>query len=317
LVELQSEAQKILSRLRREQIEALYHFTSVRNLPGISRHQALLSKKVLESIKESPPEPGGNALSHFLDGQGGNWEKVSLNFTPHTPMAYNIKHTRHICFFALSPCVAGWPGVCFTDTNAASPSANKGYGLKGLKLVDFAMVRSTPRPSDVNWKRLSQAEILVPNTIPIQWVSKVIFVSGASLREGMRLWGADFKPPFVIDITPFADYPGSDEVGFSFVDNVVLTDSEGGDQSEEHKTRFKKSTTNRITAVISFKGLAGTTVKAHWSPANIHQEANVRASNSYVWRPFVDVKDLADGVNALEVALTDVTWSVIDFEVVP
>ena len=41
---------------------------------------------------------GGNPLSHSLDRYHGNWDKVSLNFTPYTPMAYHRKRAQHLCF---------------------------------------------------------------------------------------------------------------------------------------------------------------------------------------------------------------------------
>ena len=106
---LHPDAQAILSRLRQEGVIALYHFTSVENLPNICRMQALCSKKTLvEQGRGLPPVTGGNPLSHSLDRRIGNWDKVSLNLTPYTPMAYNRKKEQHLCFLVIKHEVATW-----------------------------------------------------------------------------------------------------------------------------------------------------------------------------------------------------------------
>ncbi len=93
---LDPSASAILARLRQEEISALYHFTNVENLPNICQQKALYSKQILAQ-KEllSTLVTGGNPLSHDLDHYHGNWDKVSLSLTPHTPMAYNRKRAQH------------------------------------------------------------------------------------------------------------------------------------------------------------------------------------------------------------------------------
>jgi hypothetical protein len=111
-VSLHPDAGQILQRLRQEQITGLYHFTSIENLPLIREMNALCSKAVLETAGCWPClEPGGNSLSHNLDHWNGNWDKVSVNFTPHTPMAYHRKRASHLCFFVLRIKVAAYAGV--------------------------------------------------------------------------------------------------------------------------------------------------------------------------------------------------------------
>jgi hypothetical protein len=101
---LHPDAQAILTRLQQEKIAALYHFTNVENLPSICQMGALHSKQILEEQGLlSTLATGGNPLSHSLDRRQSNWDKVSLNFTPHTPMAYNKKRGQHLCFFIMVP----------------------------------------------------------------------------------------------------------------------------------------------------------------------------------------------------------------------
>lgn len=100
---LHPDVNAILARLKQERINALYHFTSVENLLNICEMQALCSKKMLEDEgRWPPPIPGGNTLSHSLDRYNGNWDKVPLNLTPHTPMVYGKKRKEHLCFFIIN-----------------------------------------------------------------------------------------------------------------------------------------------------------------------------------------------------------------------
>src|SRR5437870_5048980 len=113
------DADAITSRLDREGIAALYHFTSIENLPRIARAQALSSKAVLEKTGNwPPPEPGGNEISFIQDRQNDNWDKVPFNFRTCTPMAWGVRRAKHLCFFVVGSQVATWEGVVFTDTNA-------------------------------------------------------------------------------------------------------------------------------------------------------------------------------------------------------
>ncbi len=58
-----------------------------------------------------PPVPGGNAQSHNLDRARGNWNKVSLSLTPHTPIqtSSQYKHRTHILLSELPD------GVCTVE----------------------------------------------------------------------------------------------------------------------------------------------------------------------------------------------------------
>lgn len=130
---LQPDATAILARLKQEGITTLYHFSCVENLPRICQMGALYSKRILEERGLLPTiVTGGNPLSHNLDRYHGNWDKVSLNFTPYTPMAYGRKREQHLCFFLVDPDVAAWSEVIFTDSNAAKNGHRRGQGLVGL-----------------------------------------------------------------------------------------------------------------------------------------------------------------------------------------
>ncbi len=204
------EADAILARLTKEGITELYHFTSVENLPGICKVGVLCSKQTLE-LKGlwPPPVPGGNSLSHHLDRYNDNWDKVSLSFTPFTPMAYRKKRKDHLCYLIARLEVASWTGIIFTDSNAASTTIQRrDTGLVGLNYIKFDAIRSIPRPWDRNgWVQPVQAEVLVPDRVPLGYISKVAFVSKASLMHAERLCGSIPHPHFSVDDHLFSDSP--------------------------------------------------------------------------------------------------------------
>lgn len=157
---LAPQASGIQSRLRREGVEYLYHWTNLENLPSIQQVGALCSKQTLEDLGLwPPPRPGGEGISTSQDRRHGNWEKVEFNFTPYTPMAHKRKERGdHLCFFITRVEVASWQDVEFTDTNAASNDHRRAPGLPGLDLVNFSAIRSDPRLGDHRgWKRPVQA----------------------------------------------------------------------------------------------------------------------------------------------------------------
>jgi hypothetical protein len=317
------QAGEILARLKKEGIYKLYHFTSVENLPGISRFQGLCSKQFLDSKNAWPvPQPGGNQLSHDLDRSKGNWDLVSLTYTPHTPMAYRKKSASHLCFLEISRDVALREGVVFTDSNAAGNSAQKrGEGTAGLDLVNFSMVKSSPLPWSQDWVHLSQAEVLVPGCIDLESIRQVVFVSSASQREGQQLWGNNGRPEFVVDRVPFANYPNSpDNIDFSHVSEVYLLDSEitkdTAWQVPRIRNRFKKKPKGVITALIEARALGGTIGRVKWNPVVIEDKIEFEKSNTWRWWPHIPISKLPLGHCSIEIWLNDIKWSTMPFEMV-
>jgi hypothetical protein len=244
------DAQAIRDRLNQERINHFYHFTSIENLSFCARKGAICSKHILETDEDWPvPQPGGNDDSHQRDRRLGNWDKVSLLFSAHTPMAYRTKSEKHLCFFEISSEVAEFEGVVFTNANAASELSRSGVGVAALNDVRFDLVRSSPQPANPDWRHMSQAEVLIPERVPFQYVQRVCFISEASRDEARRLWGSAQSPNFVVDPEPFESEPGF--VGFAFVSKVILT----GDEANVHRTRFSKASTSNITAIVNIESL--------------------------------------------------------------
>jgi len=317
------ETDRILEKLREEGVPALYHFTSVENLRVVRELNALCSKELLERAGRWPvAEPGGDQLSHDLDRYNNNWDKISLNFTPHTPMAYHKKQQKHLCFFVIDIAVAAWRGVVFTDTNAASTChQERGEGLEGLNLVNFQAIRSQPRPWDrEGWVRPVQAETLVPNRIPLENVHEIGFVSKASRDEARRIWGGGPHPNFTVRPRYFSDNPRGVSINFPYLVNIYLTD-ELVDASSVNagytlKNRFCRDDTDTITVVAEVNATAGVRARVIWDPCGREDVTEFERSCGYWhWLP-VPISDLADGRCSVQYWLDQVRWATLAFEVV-
>ncbi len=331
---LHPDADAILARLRQEGIAALYHFTNVENLPAICQMQALCSKDILE-VKglTSSSIPGGNLLSHSLDRRNDNWNKVSLSLTPYTPMAYHRKREQHLCFFVIDPEVAGLSGVVFTDTNAARNDHLRGEGLAGLNTINFGAIRSTPRPWDLTgWHRPVQAEVLVPERIPFEYMPGVVFVSPASMMHAERLCGTLLHPSFSIERRLFTDSWQAPEeaVDFSHIVEFILTDVQVDKNmlsfSHLHKNKFSKKEHEYIRLVVRVNVLPGTQAKIFLYSVNIQKtlehlikSREFEVSGERVAQYLIKLDTLSKGLYSLKCYLgakgKDLCWASTNFEV--
>jgi hypothetical protein len=81
----------IEEKLEDEGIKELFHFTCVDNLELIAKCGGIWSKEKLENAKLLDKViTCSNKLSHKLDKNYGNWNKVSLSFCYRHPMTYSI-----------------------------------------------------------------------------------------------------------------------------------------------------------------------------------------------------------------------------------
>lgn len=315
------DAVQIIDRFNAEGIESFFHFTSIDNLPNISRTGALCSKQILEENGEWPcTNPGGNDLSHNLDRCNENWDKVALNLTTHTPMAWHKKHSNHLCFFIVSNEVAGWTGTYFTNTNAASNDHERESGLPGINLINFEMIKSNIRPGNSEWKKLVQAEVLVPDQIPWDYVRSIAFVSQTSLDLGKRMWGCTNHPPFTVNKELFLDTPDVSDTlcGFPYISEVILTNSNvSKDNVREitlNQTQFQRRTSREITMIAKINTLPGTVAKTIWN-AEIELQTMFQKTKSGYWWKTVAIDDLPNGISSLKITLNDLPWAIVDFEV--
>lgn len=326
---LHLEANAILARLKQEGITALYHFSSVENLPGICQMDALCSKQVLEEQGLlSTLTTGGNTLSHSLDRNRGNWDKVSLSFTPYTPMAYNRKKEQHLCFFLINPEVAAWSDVSFTDCNATKNDHRRGQGLVGLNNVQFNVIRAVPFSVD-GWFQYVQAEVLIPVSIPLAYVTEVGFVSNASMNYSEYLCKSFSHPNFAVNTQLFTKSVREPAINFAYVKEFWLAglEIEADVVYLKKKNEFSKSIDSFIKIVRQGYALTGTQEKAllrnlsSGAEKIVLEPTEFRRSGLYSppIHPIhnIPLADLPTGSYLIKYFLDDICWSISSFEVVP
>lgn len=324
---LHAEAPAILSRFKKEGINAFYHFTSVDNLPMILQAGGLLSKECLESRGMwPPPKPGGNPLSHSLDRQYGNWSFVSLNFTPHTPMVYHKKREDHLCFIVVKPEVGLWETTIFCETNAAKRDHQWGRGVAGLNEIDFRQIRAVPAPNDSVWKRKVQAEVLVSDMISVDYFSDFAFVSEASLEHSQRLCGLlRPHPKFVVKPELFSDARAADTVDMPHVDmphvntiamvNYLIT-NENIDSGHVHMPRIQKASSEFITCVADIQASTGSSVCVYWTSINKISRLEIATRGSYMSVVSQPTAHFQRGQHRLEYFIDDILWASTEFQLV-
>ena len=325
---LDPSAAPILACLKQEGISALFHFTSVENLPNICQQEALYSKQILAQ-KEllSTLVTGGNPLSHDLDRYHGNWNKVSLNLTPYTPMAYNKKREQHLCYFLIKPEVATWLDVIFTDSNAARTDHKRERGLIGLNNIQFNIIRALP--FSVNeWHRFVQAEVLIPTSIPLTYISEVGFVSSASLDYAALLCDRLPHPKFSVIPQLFTDSRGASSrtIGFSYFHELKVIDTINDKNMiylpYQEENKFSKKISNHIMIVASVRVITGMEARISLLDTVNDEERIVKAeqllrSNEYQHECSISLRELSPGVYLVRYYLGNVCWASTGFEIVP
>ena len=103
---------------------ALYHFTDYRNIHSIKEF-GLLSWPLIDSYGIDAVK-GSNQLSRDLDMRKGFEEYVRLALKPKHPMLnYCLRDGRieRACWLAIDDAVLNFPGVYYSNTNAAANRA--------------------------------------------------------------------------------------------------------------------------------------------------------------------------------------------------
>jgi ssDNA thymidine ADP-ribosyltransferase, DarT len=237
-------------------------------------------------------------------------------------MAYNKKQIHHLCFLAIDPILATFEGVIFTDTNATKADHQRSGGLRGLSLVNFDAVHSH-RPWDKEgWHRPVQAEVLVPNRIPLEYVKRIVFISHASKEYAKLLWDSPVPPPpFELDSRIFYDNPNASirSANFAYLDQLILTDVEvtksNVTKGFNHTVDFNRDFHNRITLLAKLAVLTGTQADIKWKPVAYDHVTRFNAKNVYWSWHSLALSDLPDGLCFVEYYIDDVLWSKIYFNI--
>lgn len=321
---LHHQAAQIKKTLEVNGIEILYHFTAIGNLKWLAQYSLLSKEKLEEKGIFDEIETGGDELISLpLDRELGNWDKVHLYFCPHTPMVYRKQEGKHIIYILINPEVATWENVLFTDTNATrkQDGHRREQGMEGIKLVDFKTIRETlddgPKPWDSTWHRNVQAEVLVSDEIPLDYIEGITFISRASLEEGERLWGNKKHPPFEVGRGLFHE-------GFPYVEDALLTSQEVnkdnvGTTEFINRHEFILEQDSRATLLVNLKTVPGLQARILWTTSDgkmISEENTEFEKGGGYWHwADTEVGELGIGSYFVEYYLGDMSWVKIPFKV--
>ncbi len=188
--------QRAAEELRDRGIQHLYHFTALENLRGIRDVGAICSKATLERLDRWPvPVPGGDDDSQSLDKQNGNWPFASLSIAWYTPQFFKRLSERPLVSFCISPEVAGAGGARIYDTNANSDARNLlrhfDEALDRLDLDLFTQRRHMPAQDSREWRGI-QAEVLIDDRVPLDFVERIVVDRRIPLPDVERVFGERF-----------------------------------------------------------------------------------------------------------------------------
>jgi hypothetical protein len=182
--QLQWERQRVAqARLR---IRHLYNITSVLNLESIAR-RGILCHDLAASVDHEDLSDRG-----IQDRRDGFHQLASLYFNPLNAMLYRLHKWEHreVVVLRVSAEVLDLPGVVITDGNAAASASECWHGPHGLAHIDLDRVYSTTWSidgvSDREMRRITQAEVLVPQVIPPRFIESFLAPSSAICERAQR-----------------------------------------------------------------------------------------------------------------------------------
>lgn len=166
--------------LTKNRISKLYHFTDRDNLASIIEHGGLYSWKDCEERGITIAKPGGGgpgSTSWSLDKHSGLEHYVRVSFTTQHPMMYVAMNENRISnpvILEIDPAVIYDEATLYADRNATRKGAKIGSGLDNFKEIHFSTVKAAKHfDLDIDEQPFYQAEILVKNFIPLQYITNI------------------------------------------------------------------------------------------------------------------------------------------------
>jgi hypothetical protein len=188
-----------------------------------------------------------------------------------------------------------------------------------LELVDFRAIRSLPDPGDRDgWVKPVQAEVLVPDRIPLSFVEKVSFVSEASLQEAERQWNGQ-HPPFEVRRNHFADYPSPNPtLNFPHLVKISLTSMKIDKSNASvavQSTHFRRRAVEQVTAIADVSVLAGSKGTFTWRPTGSESNTEFESTGGYWHWASISIDELPSGVCAVDYRISGIRWATLPFHV--
>ncbi len=159
-------------------ITKLYHFTDFDNLESIIQNGGLYSWADCDEKGIKIAKPGSSDSSRSLDKRDRLEHYVRLSFAHDHPMKYVAMNEGRISnpvVLEIDLETAFWENSLYADRNATKNGANVGGSLDDLKEVRFGLFNRMMRYFDMSdeAKTHYQAEVLVKNFIPLQYITNI------------------------------------------------------------------------------------------------------------------------------------------------
>jgi hypothetical protein len=180
----------------RSRVGSLYNITSVENLASIAS-RGILSHDLARDIRHhdlSNRSVQDRRDGRSCDGRPLHWF-ANLYFNPRNAMLAAVHAANpSVVVLVVSPDVLDLPGVVVFDGNAAVGSSTWWTAAEGLAQIDLDSVRSRYRRNDAGevdreLRRVTQAEVLVPQRVPPRFIAGVRAPSEAVLERAGLLVG--------------------------------------------------------------------------------------------------------------------------------
>ena len=290
---------EFMAVLDRHGITKLYHFTDRDNLQSIINNGGLYSWADCENKGINIAKPGGDSQSRSLDSRDGLQNYVRVCFTRQHPMMFVAMNDGRISdpvILEIDPEVVYWKGTKYADRNATKTGVRIGSDINALKRIHFQSVKADKHfDLDVDEQPFFQAEILVPNCIPLEYITNI----------------SDFSLP--IPSTPqnaeISEFKIDQDLSTKVTDEDIrngIKDEFGAIYSPDGKRLLKGAN------IESYRIREGTIVICNYSPCQMFYHCNILMSvtipNSVTkigWRAFegcsglkqVHIKDIAAWCN--------------------
>ena len=157
---------------------SVFNIQSICNIPSVIKH-GILSYNLAQSIRHTSvamPEVQNKRNDIIIPNGLSLHDYASTYFDPRNPMMYKRQsETETLCVLAISSEVLDFEGTIISDGNAASGFTRFFSPSDGIDRLDFVIIYDEWWNSDdpiekAIKKRIKCAEILVPNSIPYNFI---------------------------------------------------------------------------------------------------------------------------------------------------
>lgn len=163
--------------IERNSIKCLYHFTDRENLESIISNGGLYSWADCKAKGIDIPKPGGSMQSRQLDTRDNLQNYVRVSFVTQHPMMYVAMNEGRISnpvILKIDPKVIWMEGTKYADRNATKKGAQVGGELSDFERIHFNAVKANKHfDLDEDEQPFFQAEILVKNFIPLEYITNI------------------------------------------------------------------------------------------------------------------------------------------------